>query len=434
MEKLFQLFIVKPKAPVNNPRRFSGEHKHVDPDSMASVHSTKGFVQKQQECSGDPNDYQFDPKRQRNFATDFGPFDADLCCDKTGTNSFCKLYYSKDNPVQNHDISGLNVWCNGPFDETYADILAHYQKCKAKKPSTTSGVFVVPVWPNVSWEKYLDNMKLVREYPRGTPLFSAPPKPTAEGRTKIPPTKWPVHVYWDPPVITENPSALSIGVADTHQIALTAAPTEDTSQKASTPTADGRATGWQPAQGSTAAMLPGNTTETLETSDVNPDEQDLNPGCEGMFLHGRFKGKTCEVFLDSGATGRCGNFISKQFMERSKFDTSQWESIGTKTCIRVADGRDSLAYGNVTGTLSIGKYKEKVKLTVADLPEHEIILGVPWWKDHKPQLDFKQMRVEFDDHRFWKLKPAEVNYSAYDRELLSSSSPLLSILEMLSAW
>ena len=378
---------------MRNPRHLAGEPARADPDSAAQATTSD---QDPTTPDDDPTDYQFDPARFQRFAQDFGPFDLDLCADPAGHNALCQQYYSRDDPAQHHDLSGKTVWCNGPYDATYADILRHYLECKSKQPTTTSGVFVVPGWPNAPWEPYLVNMKLVREYPRGTPLFSAPAGrgQRASVRRKVPPTRWPVLVYWDPPTsegdapgtpATPATCPPAERAAVSLQTTSTAAPSGDMST-APAPIADEQVSERPPES-------PENP-EQPEAPAMQHDE-DVNPACEGMVLRGRFCGRTCKILLDCGATGRHGNFVSRQLLERFSIPTDTQDPKIPAVEVRVADGRSNVSTAFVTRKLHIGKYKQTVRFTVADLPDHEIILGVPWWKEHQPHLDFKKMVTTF---------------------------------------
>ena len=198
----------------------------------------------------------------------------------------------------------------------------NYLECKSKQPTTTSGVFVVPGWPHAPWEPYLVNMKLVREYPRGTPLFSAPAGrgQRASVRRKVPPTRWPVLVYWDPPTsegdapgtpATPATCPPAERAAVSLQTTSTTAPSGDMST-APAPIADEQVSERPPEN-------PENH-EQPETPAMQNDE-DVNPACEGMVLRGRFCGRTCKILLDCGATGRHGNFVSRQLLERFSIPT-----------------------------------------------------------------------------------------------------------------
>ena len=123
-----------------------------------------------------------------------GPFTVDMCA--SSNNAHCPRYFTKATPFSAHDLSGETVWCNAPW-RLIGSAIDHYLKCKMKAPTTTSAVFIVPQW-DTPWMKTLEtSMQLIRSYPKGVNLFSAPgPSST---RVRLGPTPWPVLVFWDPP-------------------------------------------------------------------------------------------------------------------------------------------------------------------------------------------------------------------------------------------
>lgn len=294
----------------------------------------------------DPDDYMLIDSEIKGIERDCGKFDVDLCCDRKGLNSHCKKFYSIDNPAQHAKIAGKNVFCNGPYsankEQEYADILENYLREKALKPFTTSGTFVVPDWKNKAWDKHLHGMKLIRYYPPGKVLFS---RPMSDGTRRVmPPIRWPVCVYWDPPI----PKIKHLHVASDD---------EDDGDIFEHP-AD-------------------------ETNEINPSNQ-------GMTLRGMIHDKECNVFLDSGAEGRTANFIRKTFV-----DTLNVPIQKGKSNVRMGDGRTNQTYGTVNLRLQLraihGTLRQTMDFTVIDLPdEHEIILGVPFLHLFNPDVDWEK--------------------------------------------
>lgn len=136
------------------------------------------------------------------------------------------------------------------------------------------------------------------------------------------------------------------------------------------------------------------TPQDLEDSRSSSTDtsEDVNPDCEPMVLRGKFCNFTCKILVDSGASGIRGNFISRQFLESIGVQPDQDSDT---TVVRFADGRHNSTTKTVTRRLHIGKYSETLRLTVTDLPDYDIVLGVPWWKSHSPHLDFNKMLVTF---------------------------------------
>ena len=50
------------------------------------------------------------------WATRFGPFDVDACCDPLGKNKLVSTaWWSKENSCLDNDWAGKRVWCNPPY-------------------------------------------------------------------------------------------------------------------------------------------------------------------------------------------------------------------------------------------------------------------------------------------------------------------------------
>ena len=47
-------------------------------------------------------------------------------------------------------------------------------------------------------------------------------------------------------------------------------------------------------------------------------------------------------------------------------------------------------------TLSIQEHKEKIDLDVFGLATHDIILGLPWLREHNPRIDWKSKVFQFE--------------------------------------
>ena len=83
-------------------------------------------------------------------------------------------------------------------------MLQHYLECKAKDPEHTSMCVVLPLWAEAKWNKYIENMQIIKEYPVGTQMFTVPDGLAA--RKALPGVPWPVRVYYDAPA---KPGAVS---------------------------------------------------------------------------------------------------------------------------------------------------------------------------------------------------------------------------------
>jgi hypothetical protein len=293
----------------------------------------------------DRNDRMLLSSEFKALETECGKFDIDLCCDNQGKNSHCRKFCSPSNPAQEARMAGRNVFCNGPFldQNQYVGILEQYLREKAKKPFTTSGCFVVPDWHSAPWWKQLDGMNLIRYYPRGTVLFSSP---MSDGTRRVmPPIRWPVCVFWDPPI----PRLNNLSTEE-----------DDDSDD-------------------------GDVFDTHAT-----DDDQVNPNGSGMSLLGTIHGKECNVFIDSGAEGQQANFIRKSFVDQLQVDV-----VESKTKVTFGDGRKSSTYGTAALRLHLkaihGTLRQTMEFTVIDMPDaHDIILGVPFLTLFNPDIDWKR--------------------------------------------
>ena len=139
-------------------------------------------------CSRDRNDWQLDPGIFWELHQEFGPFTLDAAADSRGSNAQLPRYCSTRDSFLQRDLAGEHVYCNPP----YSDILRFLQHFLAQRQlhSDVSGLFVLPAWHTASWwPLLLANFQLVREYPAGQHMFSAP---ADKGRVDLGPTRWPV--------------------------------------------------------------------------------------------------------------------------------------------------------------------------------------------------------------------------------------------------
>ena len=103
-------------------------------------------------------------------------------------------------------VEGNHIWLDPPHNKIF-HMLSHYKDCKAKSPHNTSACIVVPRWSGgSSWRKLLQGMRLLHEYPSGTPLYF---KHQAEGApAPVPAEPYPIQIWYDPPVTIPMPRDL----------------------------------------------------------------------------------------------------------------------------------------------------------------------------------------------------------------------------------
>lgn len=96
-----------------------------------------------------------------------------------------------------------HVWLDPPARGLHT-ALSHYVACKAKAPEDTSACILVPRYEGGSaWRRHLLGMRLLHEYPAGTPLKSLPP--STPDATPVPAVSYPhpMQVWYDPPRCAE---------------------------------------------------------------------------------------------------------------------------------------------------------------------------------------------------------------------------------------
>jgi len=150
-----------------------------------------------------------------------------------------------------------------------------------------------------------------------------------------------------------------------------------------------------------------NNTETLDNEDDHIMVQ--------IRLHSTKRQVTINAMIDSGATE---DFIDKEFCSKYNIRTTQAKTIRE---VYLAEGRPS-AMGPITHTakvpMDIGSHRELAIFQVAKLPNHEVILGMPWSKQHSPRIDWGQGKITFESERCttWCLKESLTVYTIPEDE------------------
>jgi len=94
--------------------------------------------------------------------------------------------------------------------------------------------------------------------------------------------------------------------------------------------------------------------------------------------------------------------------------------------IYLADGKPS-AMGPVTHItkvpMDISSHRELATLQVANLQNHEVILGMPWLREHNPMIDWNDKRITFKSERCttWRLKSSPVAYAVPEDKALEEN-------------
>ena len=113
-------------------------------------------------------------------------------------------------------------------------------------------------------------------------------------------------------------------------------------------------------------------------------------------LHGKYEGININAMIDAGATE---DFIDKRICDKHQITTKMAEKPRE---IYLADGNLS-EMGPITHIaevpIEIGGHRELATLQMANLQNHEIILGMPWLKGHNAKIDWEEQKITFDSER-----------------------------------
>jgi len=142
-----------------------------------------------------------------------------------------------------------------------------------------------------------------------------------------------------------------------------------------------------------------NQTETLE--------HDNDHIMVKIQLHGEKESVTSNAMIDSRAT--------EDFIDREVCNEHGIKMIKAKNPreFYLADGRPS-AIGPVTHMtkepMNISSHWEVATFQVANLQNHEVLLGMAWLREHNPTIDWNDKRITFNSERCmtWCLKGSPV--------------------------
>ena len=129
-----------------------------------------------------------------------------------------------------------------------------------------------------------------------------------------------------------------------------------------------------------------------------------------VHIHGEKETVTINAMIDSGAT--------EDFIDQDVCNKHGIKMIKAKNRreIYLADGKPS-AMGPVTHMtkvpMDISSHRELATFQVANLQNHEVILGMPWLRIHNPTIDWNDEKITFNDERCttWCLNSSHVAYA-----------------------
>ena len=155
-----------------------------------------------------------------------------------------------------------------------------------------------------------------------------------------------------------------------------------------------------------------NYTDTLEND---------NDHIKGKIqLHGEKESVTINTMIDSGAT--------EDFIDREVCNNHGIKMIKAKNPseIYLADGKPR-AMGPITHMtkvpMDISSHRELATFQVGNLQNHEVILGMPWLREHNPTIDWNDKRITFNSERCttWCLESSPVAYAVPEDRALEEN-------------
>jgi len=137
-------------------------------------------------------------------------------------------------------------------------------------------------------------------------------------------------------------------------------------------------------------------------------------------LHGEKKSVTINAMIDSGAT--------EDFIDQEVCNKHGIKMIKAKNPreIYLADGKPS-AMGPVTYLrkvpMDISSHRELATFQVANLQNHEVILGMPWLREHNPTIYWNDKRITFNCEQCttWCLNSSPVAYAVPEEKALEEN-------------
>jgi len=243
------------------------------------------------------------------------------------------------------DCSGHHVLIDPPPNRMEQH-LAHYVACKNSKPESTSACIMVPRYEGGShWRRHLQGMRLLHEYPSGTPLKFACQSPStqqaadAPAPTPLVPSKYPIQVWYDP------------------------------------------------RRGINASTCPGQVIQAYFPGDSAPRKKGathtLKAAAQGTWLvfEATVGHRSCKVLLDTGATA---NFMSLQLAEALSSPTKPTKHAPVHTA-----GGEVAVQGTCQPRIKLQGHRSSPSCLV--LPEllldYDLVLGKPWLIQHKVILN-----------------------------------------------
>eukprot|EP00884_Botryococcus_braunii_P002653 jgi/Botrbrau1/12389/Bobra.0084s0012.1 len=182
--------------PSDEEEEYSEEHEAFSSESEIEIYNaTVSNEGRELELAAHlymTEDWMLETSIFREIETQWGPFDLDAGCDLQGHNSQLPLYWSAEDDCLQQSWTHLSIYCNPPFS-IIDRVVNHCLACFTSSPFTTSAVLVLPWWPSAPWfPTVMEQFEIIKQYPPGLQLFTAPGEDPAGPRRRYGPTRWPV--------------------------------------------------------------------------------------------------------------------------------------------------------------------------------------------------------------------------------------------------
>ena len=343
------------QQPVPTPRT-PKEHRKRPPKEKTVQ------VEEERQSTRDSEDWMYDRAKFLELNEEYGPFSLDAAASSGGENAQCKRFCSKDDSFLQRQLNGETVWANFPYQRV-DEFLGHYLEEKQRDPSI-AGMFVLPKWTSTTWWSKVERMQLVKEYPKGEQLFTAPPEDSrGEVRRELGPSPWPVCIFWDPPSVDVQPktSLADDPRVESHDLDSEAAPASNQQ---------------------TAAAASG--VEKDQGAQVGPHSKDPHGDLRHRLLivQGRLNGRKAKFLIDGGS--------QLDLVDSRSFPNLPRAEVQRGATVRMAGGQQQVA--NVVTQpvhMQLGKWSCDTVLRATELDEYDVILGKPWLTSHNPQISWR---------------------------------------------
>ena len=126
-------------------------------------------------------------------------------------------------------------------------------------------------------------------------------------------------------------------------------------------------------------------------------ESDKNHIMIQIQLQGEKETVIINAMIDSGATE---DFIDSEVCKKHGIKMIKAKNPRE---IYLVDGKPS-AMGPITYLMEvpidISNHRELATFQVANLQHHEVILGMPWLREHNPTIDWREKQITFNSERY----------------------------------